>query len=179
MSRSHRATGFGRQWRIALFALSFSTLAVGMALAQTNPAPQPLPYSQDFGALAHSSTTYPAGWQGWINGGPPGINYLTTGPTADAVLIPSSSASNNTGGIHNYDGKVGPLDNGTNDYGIAFAVNTTGAFGVAVSYDIMTIRNPYNGSSNTRINEISLQYRVGTSGSSDGSALFGVCRDRK
>src|SRR6185503_15105765 len=101
---------------------------------------------------------------GWINGGPPGIAYLTTGPTGDTPLVASSSASNNTGGIHNYNGKIGPLDNASSDFGVMLAVNTTGSFGVEVSYDVMTIRNPYNGSSNTRINEFSLQYRVGTSG---------------
>lgn len=161
MSRSHRVVRFGPQ---ALLALMASALTAGSALAQTDPAPQALPYGQDFQALPHNSTVYPAGWQGWINGGPPGVAYLTSGPTADQSLLAPSSASTATGGIHNYDGKIGPLDNASNDYGLAFAINTTGGSAVTVDFDIMTIRNPYNGSSNTRVNEISLQYRVGTAG---------------
>ncbi len=33
-----------------------------------------------------------------------------------------------------------------------------------VKYQVMTLRNPYDGNSNTRINEAALQYRVGLSG---------------
>src|SRR5262249_21627806 len=48
--------------------------------------------------------------------------------------------------------------------GLALAIRTTGLTGVTVDYDIMTIRNPFDGTSNTRINESSMQFRVGTSG---------------
>lgn len=160
MSRPHRLLRLGVRCLPAWLA---AALIADAALAQTDPAPQALPYSQDFEALPHASTVYPAGWQGWING-PAGAVYPTAGPTADQALLAPSSASTSTGGIHNYAGKLGPLDNTTNDYGLAFAINATGATGVRVEFDIMTIRNPYNGSSNTRIHEISLQYRVGSSG---------------
>ncbi len=36
---------------------------------------------------------------------------------------------------------------------------------VSVTYDVMTIRNPYDSASNTKINEVTLQLRLGTSGS--------------
>ena len=150
-------------WRQRLALAALLSALGAPALAQTNPVARTLPYTQDFRTLAASSTTYPAGWQGWINGAP-GTNYLTTGPTADQVLTASSSASTSAGGVHNYNGKIGPLDNGTNDFGLALAVNTTGFAGVVVRYEAMTIRNPYDGGSNTRINELSLQYRVGTAG---------------
>ena len=42
---------------------------------------------------------------------------------------------------------------------------STGKTSIVVNYDIATVRNPYDGGSNTRINEVTLQYRVGTSGS--------------
>jgi hypothetical protein len=64
------------------------------------------------------------------------------------------------------------LGGGANDYTIALAVNTTGVTGVAVIYDVMTIRNPWNGGANTRISASSLQYRVGTSG--DFTTLAGL-----
>ncbi|MDZ4121049.1 MAG: hypothetical protein U1C33_01415, partial [Candidatus Cloacimonadaceae bacterium] len=48
---------------------------------------------------------------------------------------------------------------------LALALNTSGKQNVTVVYDVMTIRNPYDGSSNNRFNEVTLQYRIGTAGS--------------
>ncbi|HEY6866370.1 MAG TPA: LamG-like jellyroll fold domain-containing protein, partial [Candidatus Eisenbacteria bacterium] len=163
MSGSPGRPGFDRSHPVWVAALA-SLLVVGSAGAQTNPAAQTLPYTQDFRTLAASSTTYPAGWQGWINGAP-GAAFPTAGPTGNQALLASSSASTTTGGVHNYNGKIGPLDNVSNDFELCFAVNTTGFSGVVVSYEMATIRNPYDGTTNTRINEIALQYRVGTAGS--------------
>src|SRR5580765_3103743 len=143
-------------------ALLGSLLVVGIAQAQTNPTPQSLPYTQDFRALTSSSTTYPAGWQGWVNG-PVGAAFPTTGPVADQSLIPSATAATATVGVLNYNRKMGMLDNGTTDFGLSFAINTSGFSGVVFGYEIGTVRNPYDGTGNTRIQEIVLQYRVGTS----------------
>ncbi|MBK7936523.1 MAG: hypothetical protein IPJ82_05315 [Lewinellaceae bacterium] len=126
---------------------------------------QSLPYTQSFAGLAHSGTTYPAGWQGWqLSTAGPLTNFRVTAPTANLNLTANSTAATNSGGVHNYNGKIGLLQSGTNDPAIALAINTTGLSSVKVSYDIMTIRNPYDGSTNTRISEATLQYRVGTSG---------------
>jgi hypothetical protein len=135
----------------------------GVVAAQTNPAPQALPYSQDFSSLAHASTTFPAGWQGWVLSSTPGSAYNTAGPTGDKAMLGSSTAATTTNAIHNYDGKIGPLNSSGQDNALALAINTTGAFGVQVAWDAMTIRNVQDGSNN-RINGLSLQYRVGTSG---------------
>lgn len=143
-----------------LLLLSLFTLN---ASGQTNPTPQGLPYSQDFSLVSHAETVYPAGWQGHTIG-TPGPSYQTTGPTADRNLIPNSTAATSSGNVHNYDGKLGFLNTGGADLTLTLALNTSGFQSVVVSYDIMTIRNPYNGLGNTRINEVSLQYRVGTSG---------------
>jgi hypothetical protein len=45
------------------------------------------------------------------------------------------------------------------------AINTSGQINISLQYDVMTLRNPYDGSSNTRINEVILQYRIGNTGS--------------
>jgi hypothetical protein len=140
---------------LALFALQ--------ANGQTNPTPQGLPYSEDFSSLAHNSTTYPAGWQGHTISTSPGASYNTGGPTADRNLTGNSTAATTSGNVHNYDGKLGFLNTSSLDLTLTLALNTTGFQNVVVAYDIMTIRNPYDGSSNTRINEVSLQYRVGVS----------------
>jgi methionine-rich copper-binding protein CopC/endonuclease/exonuclease/phosphatase family metal-dependent hydrolase len=139
-------------------------LIATFANAQTNPAAQALPYSQDFSGLAASATAYPAGWQGWTITTAPASTFSTAAPTADRALTASSTAAVNSGNVHNYNGKIGFLNTGSLDLGLVLAVNTTGQSNVSVSYDAMTIRNPYDGSANTRINEMILQYRVGTTG---------------
>lgn len=154
--------------KFAKLKLGFFTLflaAVNSLWAQTNPTAQSLPYSQDFSGLAYASTTYLTGTQGWTVGTAAGSTFRTVAPTGDRVLIASSSASNNSGGIHNYNGKIGLLPSGSVDPAFCWAVNTTGATNIRLSYDIMTIRNPYDGASNTKINEATIQYRIGTSGS--------------
>lgn len=144
-----------------LLLLSLFTLN---ASGQTNPTAQGLPYTQDFSLVTHSSSTYPAGWQGHTIATAPGGVYNTTGPTADRTLTASSTAATNSGNVHNFDGKLGFLNSASLDLTLTLALNTSGFQSVEVDYDIMTIRNPHNGGTNTRINEVSLQYRVGTSG---------------
>lgn len=135
-----------------------------VGFGQTNPSPQNLPYTMNFSSLSHSSTVYPDGWQGWTISTSPGSTFNTDAPTADRTLTANSTAATTSGNVHNYDGKIGFLNSSSLDLTIALAINTTGKQNVEVSYDIMTIRNPYDGSSNTRINEVTLQYRIGTSG---------------
>ena len=147
-----------------IYSIIISLLVATIAVSQTNPAVQGIPYSQDFSGLAHTSTTYPAGWQGWTISTSPGATFNTGAPTADKTLTASSTAAINTGNIHNYNGKIGLLNNTSLDLGIVLALNATGKSNVQVTYDIMTIRNPYNGTTDTRINEVTLQYRIGTTG---------------
>jgi len=153
---------------IMLFAGLLVVATTGWS--QTNPAPQPLPYTQNFDALTHASTTYPAGWQGWTLAEGTGVNpsgataVRLTPPSADRALTANGSASSDNGNMYNFNGKIGFLNTGSLDLSVALAINTTGRTGIVVNYDIMTIRNPYNGTTNTRINEVILQYRVGTTG---------------
>lgn len=132
--------------------------------AQTQPAPQALPYQQNFDALAPSSTTYPAGWQGWALSGSPSGNFNTAAPASDKALMANGSASSITNGAYNYNGKLGFLNSGSVDNSLVLALNTSGQLNVSLSYDVMTLRNPYDGGSNTRINEVTLQYRIGSTG---------------
>lgn len=136
----------------------------GTGWAQTNPTPQALPHLQDFSSLAHSSTAYPDGWQGWKVGSASSATFPTAAASGDLALTASSSASSTTGGVHNFNGKIGMLASGSSDPAIALSISTMGHTGIMIEFDVMTIRNPYNGTTNTRINEVDLQYRVGTSG---------------
>lgn len=145
-------------------SISFFLLATCL-IAQTNPQPQNLPYSQNFSTLPYTSTSYPVGTQGWLISSTPGSSFNTSAPTADRSMLASSDASKTTGSFHNYREKIGFLNSNIADHGFAVAINTTGKRDIMVNYSVMTIRNPYDGSANTRINEVTLQYRVGISGS--------------
>lgn len=149
--------------RLHLIIFSMLLLAAN-AKAQTSPVAQTLPYSQDFSSVTATATTYPAGWQGWTVTTAPASSFSTATPASDRSLVASSSAVTNSGNVHNYDGKIGFLNTGALDLGLVLAINTSGKKNIAVSYDVMTIRNPYDTGSNTRVNEVTLQYRIGTSG---------------
>ena len=144
--------------------LSFICCFSATIFAQgTAPTAQDLPFSQDFSTLDVASATYPAGFQGWTASTAPGSAFNTTATlVADRALVASSTAATTSGNIHNYNGKIGFLNTGSLDLALGFAFKTVGKSGIAVEYDAMVIRNPYNGGTNNRINELVLQYRVGT-----------------
>lgn len=146
---------------LCLFGLSVNLTA------QTMPDPVgSLPYTETFTGLSASSTAYPSGFQGWNAASAPGSVFNTSGTLiGDKPLTASSSAGTTSGNIHNYNGKIGFLNNSTSDLTIGFAFNATGQSSIMIQYDAMVIRNPYDGGSNTRINEMVLQYRVGTTSS--------------
>jgi hypothetical protein len=147
---------------IYVFFITYCTLVN----AQTNPSAQSLPYSQNFTALVATSTTYPVGWQGWnlaTTGSSAAFRTIAPPASSDLALTASSTAATNSGGIHNFNGKIGILGSGTVDPALCLAIITTGVSNVQVNFDVMTIRNPTD-VSNTRINQVDLQYRVGTTG---------------
>ncbi|MBC9930795.1 T9SS-dependent choice-of-anchor J family protein [Chitinophaga qingshengii] len=147
------------------FFILLSILYSDRLPAQSQPQPRSLPYEENFDALSASATAYPDGWQGWTLSGSPGGSFNTATPSADKALTPNGSASGTANGVYNYSGKLGFLNSGSADNALVLAVNTSGQVNITVSYDAMTIRNPYDGSANTRINEMGLQYRIGDTGS--------------
>jgi len=132
--------------------------------AQTIPAAQNLPYQQDFSALLHSSVVYPSGWLGWSVGTSTTTAFKVNAAIADRALVANSSASTSAGNVHNYNGKIGFLNTGSLDLAIGLTLNTLGKYNILLSYDAMTLRNPYDSVSNTRIRALSLQYRTDTTG---------------
>lgn len=148
-----------------LSALIVMLLLPMVMIAQTNPVPQTLPYSQNFNALAHASATLPAGWQGWEITGPLAGAFLTAAPAGDLALTPSATAVNAVNGIYNFDGKIGMLSTtGGNVSTIVGAFNTTAQSNIKVNFSISTIRNPYDGGANTIRQAVELQYRIGVAG---------------
>lgn len=150
--------------RQILALLCFFGCFSGTLSAQTNPVPQSLPYSQNFDGLAANSTTYPAGFQGWLVSSTQNTAVYSTALSGDRALIASSTAATNSGNIHNYNGKIGFLNTTSADFAIGFAFSSLGQTGIQVQYDAMIIRNPYDGSATNRLQEMALQYRIGTTG---------------
>ncbi len=130
----------------------------------TNPTPQSLPYSENFSSYNGSSTSYPAGWQGWVIPGGSSSSYTTGAPSGDQS-VSGGTASSSGNGVYDFLGKIGWLNSSGTANGVATAIVTTGLSNITVNYTMMVIRDPFNGSNNTRINAAGLQYRVGTTGS--------------
>lgn len=151
--------------------LSFFYCFSANLFAQTTmPAPRPsssLPISENFEKLDAGSASYTdiPGFQGWTtNGTSQNTTVYNTGITGDRPFIKNSSVGNNSGGIHNYSGKIGFLNTTSGDFTIGFAFSTLDNTGIKVEYDAMVIRNPYDGTASYRLQEMALQYRVGESG---------------
>ena len=158
----------------------FTVMLVFLSVAgwgQTNPTPQTLPYSQNYGtALFTSMPSGTAAWNG-LNGGTVVTQALAESsvPTGNATLS-QASVANTTGGSYGfmtasnacyYVQTTGNNGNGVNQ--LAAAINTgVGVTSVNLSYDIRVI------SSQSAIMGVVLQYRAGTTGSwttISGSAL--------
>lgn len=147
-------------------ALAALFLVPCLAWAQTQPAPQLLPFAQNFGTSTF--TIAPAGMVAWngLNGG--SITNATlaanSAPTADAS-ISAATAAQTTGGCFGfmtgsnarfYIQTSSNATNGVNQ--LALALDTTGWTGIVLSYDVEIIK------AEPRTIGILCQYRVGSTG---------------
>jgi len=149
--------------RFVLLSLLYVAASLINVSAQTNPAAQALPYSQNFSTFNGSSTVYPDGWQGWqVANAAPSSTGRVTSPASDRTISGGTAASTSSG-VYDYNGKIGFLSVASADVALCLAVNTTGYSNIKITFDAMTIRNLYDGTSNYQ-NGLVLQYRVGTSG---------------
>jgi hypothetical protein len=144
------------------FLSFFCCFSLSFFAQGTSPEAQILPYTQDFSTLSATAATYPSGFQGWTASVIPGSSYNTTAAlVGDKAVTASGTASSTSGNMYNYNGKIGFLNTGSFDLTLGFAFKTVGQSGITVQYDAMVIRNPYNGTTNDRINELAMQYRIG------------------
>ncbi|MES2780573.1 MAG: hypothetical protein V4651_11805, partial [Bacteroidota bacterium] len=130
-----------------------------LAFSQTNPTAQSLPYSQNFSGLTGSTTLYPGGMQGWTVSGTLGTTVATAAPNGNQALAGGTNAST-SGGVYDMNGKMAILSTGSAIKSIGLALNTTSSTNISVSY----LGGTQSQLSAGRINEILVQYRVGTSG---------------
>lgn len=148
-------------------------ISASLLIAQTNPTPQALPYSQNFGSSTF--TSMPTGMVAWngLNGGTITTQSLAEAsvPTGDAVVTALTSVNTTTGGVYGhlptpssdaraYVQSSSNTTNGVNQ--IALAINTGSFNAVNIAYDLILINN---GSNSPRILGVILQYRQGTTGS--------------
>jgi hypothetical protein len=133
-----------------------------LTLAQTNPTPQSLPYSQSFSSFTGTGSSYPAGWQGWAIAGSTSTSYSTAAPSGDQVLATGATAANSAVSAFVGDavGKIAFLSTSSAMKSFVLALNTSGASSVQVQYVAATQRQQLN----NRIGGMGLQYRVGTTG---------------
>ncbi len=129
------------------------------SIAQTNPTPQTLPYTQNFAALTGATTVYPAGIQGWQITGTLGGAFNLLTPTANQTMAGGTNASTGSG-VYDMNGKMGLLSTGSAIRTICLSINTTALTTIQVSFLAGTQRTqPAD-----RIGELGLQYRVGNTG---------------
>ena len=138
-------------------------------IAQTNPTPQSLPYTQSFGTTTF--TSMPAGAASWNGLSGASINTQAlaeaSAPTGNAGITAATSApSNAPEGSYGYAVSSnarkwiegGATTNGVNQ--LVFAINTGSYQGLGISYTIELIEN-----TGGRTLGSVLQFRQGTSGS--------------
>lgn len=139
---------------------------VGALAAQTQPVPQALPYSQNFGTTTFS--TLPTGVAAWsgLNGGSISspTSAANSNPSADAT-VSATTTSETTGGTYGYATSgnarfyVQTSSNATNGANqLAVAVNTIGRTNLVLGYSVEII------SAQPRTIGVHCQYRVGSSG---------------
>ncbi|MES2132259.1 MAG: autotransporter-associated beta strand repeat-containing protein, partial [Bacteroidota bacterium] len=143
-----------------------TTVAGFTAWAQSNPTPQSLPYSQNFSTFTGATTTYPAGVQGWTVTGSLGTSFTTAAPTGNQALAAGGN-SVTSGGVYDMNGKIGILSTANAIKGICLVLNTSSSSNILFSFDAATQGQTSAG----RIDELGLQYRIGTSGTFTDIAL--------
>lgn len=131
------------------------------AMAQTNPTPQSMPYTQNFSTYTGSTTAYLAGWQGWTIGSI-STAFITAAPSANQAQAAGSNTTT-AAGVFDMNQKLGMLSSGTANTGgksICLSISTSGYTNVQVSYLAATQRTQ----SSDRVGALGLQYRIGNTG---------------
>jgi hypothetical protein len=148
---------------MTIAAAIMSTLSL---TAQTMPTAQSLPYTQDFASLTGTGTpAFPAGWIGWtVSAAVPSSGGRTNAPTGNRTLTLGNANTPTGANPYDYTGKLGIMSSSAADVTVCLSLNTSNKGNLSVGFDAMTVRNPYDGSANTRIAGLIFQYRVGESG---------------
>ena len=161
---------------ILYFLTAFLVLASMKSDGQTNPVPQQVPMSQDFGNMWFNGSSLPPGIALWRIAGSPSTTLLSASNSTangDEVAMDSATVIKSTGKAYGYSGigsgninvnngqayiqTSSSTTSGTDQ--LALAIKTTGFTNIRVSYEVEML-NPQ-----PKKVGIVLQYRLGTSGS--------------
>ncbi len=144
-----------------LCALQF--IAVNVS-AQTDPAPQGLPYSStsSFSTLLGGSTTYPAGLLGGTVPGPMTTTVLTAAFSSSVACTAGQTNASVSPFVGDLAQKIGILSSSSTVNALCLALNTTSVTSgnVQLIYTAATQGQTLGG----YIDELDLQYRIGTTG---------------
>lgn len=138
-----------------LIAIFYSAISI----AQTNPTPQAMPYTQNFSSYTGATTVYPAGWQGWTITGSTSTAFPTAAPAANQAQATGTNATT-AGGVFDFNGKIGFLNTASALKSFCLSINTSGYTNVNISFVAATQRTQ----SIDRVGAIGLQYRIGNTG---------------
>lgn len=127
-------------------------------------------YAQHFDNIENS---YPAGWTMSMvarvgqTGTDPNKNPRTQAPVANAPKLMMGTAASKGNFVYNFGGKLGFKNGSSSDYALLVSLNTKSvktSKSIKGQFDAMVMRNLYDGTNNTLINELVLQYRIGETG---------------
>lgn len=157
---------FLKKWhnglKVAILML-FQWYCIFSVQAQTNPTPHNLSASDyTFTGFSNgTTTTYPAGMQGWRHGsGDVTFNNRLNTASGDRDLDNNSTAANTNSIKNELSDGLSFLNSGSNGIGsIVVAVDASNRENLQVSFKAEDIRG-----GSTRQNALRLQYRIGTSG---------------
>jgi hypothetical protein len=153
--------------RVAL-AYVFWGLVTTQALGQTNPTPQALPYSQNFGTTTF--TSMPAGMAAWngVNGSDDStLSLAESSVSSGNATVTAATTSTTSGGVYGYaaassnnaSAYIQTSNNRTNGVDqIALSINTNILQNIVLAYDISIIN------AQPRTIGLVAQYRVGHTG---------------
>lgn len=162
--------------QLSFFILCFFGLSncSTFVFAQTNPNPQSMPYTQDFGNNWFLYSGLPDGFAVWTASGAPrasNTSAAVSNPGADDAGFDSATVVKSPGKAYGYSGITGSgvaINNGelyiqtsgtsTGTDQLVLAINTTGYKDVTVSFDVEMI-NPQ-----PKRSGFAFQFRVGTTG---------------
>jgi hypothetical protein len=138
-------------------------LISGNVTGQLDPAAQPLPFTPDFSGLVGTTTVYPAGFVGWGVPGSLSTTVLTAAPTFTVIMSTGQTDAGTTAFVGSMVGKIGILSQSSTVRALGMAVNTSSV--TSGNVQLIFTAATQGQTAGGYIDELDLQYRIGTSGS--------------
>ena len=137
-------------------------LLAGNVSGQIDPTPQTVPYSQNFSTFLGATTTYPAGLLGGVAPGTLNTTVITAAFSSSVTCTAGQTNASDSPFVGDLAQKIGILSSSSKVNALCLALNTTSVTSgnVQLIYTAATQGQIAGG----YIDELDLQYRIGTSG---------------